>query len=67
MRSVHSAQGYSCQLGNLGLGLPVFAQQYHLYPLPHDGILLALKRLLQALYLVMVALDHLAPPESDGL
>jgi hypothetical protein len=32
-----------------------------LYPLPHDGMLLTLKRLLQALYLVLAALDHLAP------
>jgi hypothetical protein len=32
-----------------------------LYPLPDDRILLALKRLLQALYLVLAALDHLAP------
>jgi hypothetical protein len=32
-----------------------------LYPLPHDGIRLTLKRLLQALYLVLPAFDHLAP------
>jgi hypothetical protein len=37
-----------------------------LYPLPHDKILLALKRLLQSCYLVSAALDHLVPPESDG-
>jgi len=32
-----------------------------LYPLSHERILLALKRLLQALYLIFAALDHLAP------
>src|SRR5215469_3277329 len=48
VRPVHCAQRYPCQLSNLGLRLPVFAQQYHLYPLPHDKILLALKCLLQS-------------------
>src|SRR6516164_8743376 len=54
---------------NLRLGFPIFPQQHHLDPLSNDRVALALQRLFQALYLVLVALDHPLPlaNQSDGL
>src|SRR5215475_11748011 len=69
MRSIDRAQRYTRQFANLRLGFPIFPQQYHLDTLSNDRVGLALQRLLQALYLVLVALDHPLPlaNQSDGL
>ena len=69
MRSIDCAQRYTRQFANLRLGFPIFPQQYHLNTLSNDRVSLALQRLFQALYLVLVALDHPLPlaNQSDGL
>src|SRR6516165_7059875 len=61
MRSIDRAQRYTRQFANLRLGFPIFPQQYHLDTLSNDRVGLALQRLLQALYLILVALDHPLP------
>src|SRR5215471_6002010 len=69
MRPIDCAQRYTRQFANLWLGFPIFSQQYHLDTLSNDRVGLALQRLFQALYLVLVALDHPLPlaNQSDGL
>src|SRR5215468_9015466 len=62
MRSIDCAQRYTRQFANLRLGFPIFPQQYHLDTLSNNRVGLALQRLFQALYLVLVALDHPLPP-----
>src|SRR5262249_43496290 len=62
MRSIDRAQRYTRQFANLRLGFPIFPQQYHLDTLSNNRVGLALQRLFQALYLVLVALDHPLPP-----
>ena len=69
MRSIDCAQRYTGQFANLRLGFPIFPQQYHLDTLSNNRVGLALQRLFQALYLVLVALDHPLPlaNQSDDL
>src|SRR5262252_3986235 len=61
MRSIDCAQRYTRQFANLRLGFPIFPQQYHLDTLSNDRVGLTLQRLFQALYLVLIALDHPLP------